>query len=103
GYPFKADAKFRDYPVEKLANFSKGTLTASGNATFKGQLKGTAPLSGTGTIQDIQASIREYAFKGAKPFPFEFDANKLTLTDGASFNGAYSTLINLKGSIGLTN
>jgi translocation and assembly module TamB len=102
-YRFKASAGFTDYSVEKLANFSKGTLTASGNATFEGELKGQAPLSGKGTIRSIQASILEYSFQGAKPFPFEFDANRLTLTEGASFNGAYRTLITLKGSIGLTN
>ena len=103
GYPFDARATFKDYSVERLANFSKGTLTASGEANFKGQLTGQAPFSGTGTIQSIQASILEYAFRGAKPFPFEFDSQRLTLTEGASFNGEYSTLINLKGSIGLTN
>ena len=103
GYPFDAKATFKDYSVERLANFSKGTLTASGEANFKGQLTGQAPFSGTGTIQSIQASILEYAFQGAKPFPFEFDSQRLTLTEGATFNGEYSTLINLKGSIGLTN
>jgi autotransporter translocation and assembly factor TamB len=103
GYRFTAEAGFTDYSVERLANFSKGTLIASGSATFEGELKGQKPLSGKGTIRSIQASILEYGFKGAKPFPFEFDANRLTLTEGASFNGAYSTLITLKGSIGLTN
>jgi hypothetical protein len=36
-------------------------------------------------IQSIQASIQEYAFRGAKPFPFEFDSQRLTLTEGATF------------------
>lgn len=103
GYRFKANAEFTNYSVEKIANFSSGTLTASGEATFEGELKGKAPLSGKGIIRSIQATILEYGFKGAKPFPFEFDANRLTLTEGASFNGAYSTLITLRGSVGLTN
>src|SRR4030095_16384935 len=103
GYRFKANADFTDYSIEKLASFSSGTLKASGEATLDGELKGQAPLSGKGVIRSIQTSIRGYAFQGAKPFPFEFDANRITLTEGASFNGAYSTLITLKGSIGLTN
>jgi len=103
GYRFKANADFTDYSVEKLASFSSGTLRASGDATIDGELKGQAPLSGKGTIRSIQTSIRGYTFQGAKPFPFEFDANRITLAEGASFNGAYSTLITLKGSIGLTN
>jgi len=103
GYRFAATAGFTNYSVERLANFSSGTLTASGKATIDGELKGQAPLSGKGIIDSVQASVRGYAFQGAKPFPFEFDANRLTLTDGASFNGAYSTSITLKGSIGLTN
>ena len=103
GYRFKANANFRDYPVEKLASFSGGTLTASGEATIDGELKGQAPLSGKGVIRSIQTTVRGYTFQGAKPFPFEFDANRLTLTEGAPFSGAYSTSITLKGSIGLTN
>jgi translocation and assembly module TamB len=103
GYRFRANADFADYSIENLANFSGGTLKASGEAAIDGELKGQAPLSGKGVIRSIQTSIRGYAFQGAKPFPFEFDANRITLTEGASFNGAYSTLVTLKGSIGLTN
>jgi translocation and assembly module TamB len=103
GYRFKANADFTDYSIENLANFSGGTLKASGEATIDGELKGQAPLTGKGVIRSIETSIRGYSFQGAKPFPFEFDANRITLADGASFNGAYSTLITLKGSIGLTN
>jgi len=102
-YPFEAFATFENYSVEKLANFPQGTLTASGNATFKGEIQGKAPFSGKGVIRSIQAMVREYEFRGSKPFEFSFDANKLTLDQEASFNGAYGTRINLKGSVGLTS
>ena len=102
-YPFLASAKFQDYSVEKLANFPQGTLSASGEATFRGELRGNIPLSGKGIIREIQARVGEYEFRGSKSFEFSFDANKLTLDEEASFNGAYGTRINLKGSIGLSN
>jgi hypothetical protein len=102
-YPFTASATFQEYSVETLANFPQGSLSASGEATFAGELRGSVPLSGKGTIRSILARVREYEFRGSKPFEFSFDANKLTLDEEASFNGAYGTRINLKGSVGLTN
>jgi len=103
GYPFTANVIFRDYSIERIANFSQGTLTASGEATITGELSGQAPFAGKGKIQSLQTTIREYQFHEAKPFAFEFDANRLKLTEGATFSGAYSTLVELKGSIGLTD
>jgi len=102
-YPFTASVNFRDYSIERIANFSQGTLTASGEATITGELTGQGPFTGKGKIQSLQTTIREYQFHEAKPFVFEFDANRLKLTEGATFSGAYSTLIELKGSIGLAD
>lgn len=102
-YPFDASAKFQDYSLEKLAHFSHGSLTASGNAVLHGAFRGATPISGTGTIQSIHARIADYPFDGAKPFGFTFDANQLKLTEEASLNGPRGTKVNLAGEIGLTN
>jgi autotransporter translocation and assembly factor TamB len=102
-YAFDASARFQDYALERLANFSQGTLIASGEANLKGQLTGQAQLSGSGVIRSLRTQIRGYPFTGSKPFAFNFDTNRLTLTEEVSLNGEYGTSVGLKGSVGLTN
>jgi autotransporter translocation and assembly factor TamB len=101
GYPIEASAKFTDYSLEKLARFSQGSLVATGNVNFEGKLAGEAAFSGTGVINSIDARIRDVEFHNAKPFEFTFDSKSITIGKGASFSGAYGTLVNMKGSIGL--
>src|SRR5262249_28329773 len=38
GYPFTAQASFKEYPIEKIAKVSQGTITATGNVTLSGLL-----------------------------------------------------------------
>ena len=101
-YPFDASVRFQNYSLEKLARFSHGSLTASGDADLRGSLRGATPLTGSGTIRSIHARIEDYSFEGAKAFGFSFDANTLKLKEEASLNGPSGTQVTVGGSIGLT-
>jgi translocation and assembly module TamB len=102
-YPFKASASFTDYSLERLAQFSRGKLTASGTVDFTGQLAGQASFSGQGVIRAITANIRDIEFQNAAPFEFAFDTKRIRLDKEATFRGAYGTRVNVKGYVGLEN
>jgi translocation and assembly module TamB len=102
GYPFKASAQFQNYSIEKLANFSQGRLSVTGNAAFRGQLTGDAPFSGEGNIRNLDARIRDVEFHNANPFEFVLEPSRIRLDKEATLTGAYGTSVNVKGSIGLS-
>jgi len=102
GYPFEATANFTNYSVERLANFSQGTLAITGNADLRGELTGDAPFSGKGTIRTLDAKIRNVEFHSASPFEFVLEPSRIRLDKEATFAGAYGTKFNIKGSVGLS-
>src|SRR4030095_207174 len=101
GYPFEASVRFQNYSIEKLANFSQGSLSVSGDATLRGQLTGKASFSGQGNIRNLDAKIRDIEFHNANPFEFALEPTRLRLDKEATFTGAYGTSVNVKGSVGL--
>jgi translocation and assembly module TamB len=101
-YPVQASAKFQNYSLEKLAQFSHGVLIASGDAELSGSLRGSSAFSAKGVIRAIRARIEDYPFEGSKPFGFSLDANQLKLTEEATFSGPRGTSMNLSGAVGLT-
>jgi translocation and assembly module TamB len=99
GYPFKAHAGFVDYPLERIARFSEGSLVVTGNADFSGLLTDSSSWRGTGRIDGAGLQIRETSVRPAKPFTFSFNKAELTVSD-VTLTGQ-STQVALAGTIGL--
>jgi translocation and assembly module TamB len=101
GYPFTAKTKFKQYSIEKLANFKTGTLTVSGDADLKGSLSDLAHISGDGHIDPMELGIQDQHLQSTRPFAFDFNSERLNLTDVSLVNDT-GTQMNMSGTIGLT-
>jgi len=99
GYPFNARASFTQYPVERIAKFSQGTISATGIANLTGVLAEPKRLRGNGRIESTDIRIKPIDLRATKPFTFEFNSESLTLND-AALSGE-STEVILSGTIGL--
>ena len=97
GYPFQAHASFTQYPLERIARFSDGTIIATGNANLSGKLS-DQNLQGDGRIESAEVRIRDTGLRTTKPFTFEFNSDRLALT-GVTLTGQ-STQVSLAGTIG---
>ncbi|PYS50647.1 MAG: hypothetical protein DMG13_20580 [Acidobacteria bacterium] len=98
-YPFTARAAFNGYPLERVAGLSEGTIVATGTADLSGSLTDRTRFRGMGQIQSFEAVIQGQNLRPTKPFNFEFDADRLTVT-GVTLTGQ-ATQVNLSGTIGL--
>ena len=100
GFPFTARASFTDYSIERLIGFEQGTVTLTGRADLAGTITDRSGLRGNGQIQSAAALIQGQQVTSNRPFTFEFDSNRVTLS-GVSLTGA-GTAVNLAGTIGFT-
>lgn len=100
GYPFTAEAAFTQYPLERIAHWSDGAIIASGSANLAGSLANQSGIHGNGRIDKADIRVRQIDLHSTQPFTFDFDSSRLTL--GAVTLGGTSTLVNVKGKIGLT-
>lgn len=100
GYPFKATANFKQYPVERIAKLSEGTISATGTANFSGMLTDRTRLHGEGRIESAEARVQQTALRTTKPFTFGFNSDELSVT--ALDLAGQSTTVTLTGTIGLT-
>ena len=98
-YPFTAHANFIQYPVEHIAKSSEGTINATGSANLSGLLTDQTRLRGDGRIESADLRIRGIGLRATKPFTFDFDPDRLTLS-GVTLTGQ-ATQVNLEGTIGL--
>jgi translocation and assembly module TamB len=103
GYPFTAHADFKRYSIERLAGFTRGTLTVSGNAELTGSLKDIAHVTGGGQINPIEIGISNEPIHSTKPFAFAFDSEQLKLLDDVALVSAEGTEFVMNGTVGLTS
>ena len=90
GYPFTATVSLSELRDRTGRELLAGNTHSTGDCDYYRTARpGKTPFTGKGDIQSLQTTIREYQFHEAKPFVFEFDANRLKLTEGATFSGAY--------------
>lgn len=100
GYPFTAEAAFTQYPLEHIAHWSDGAIIASGTANLAGALANQSGIHGNGRIDRADIRVRQIDLHSSQPFTFDFDSSRLTL--GAVTLAGTSTMVNVKGRIGLT-
>jgi len=100
GYPFTAQAKFTDYPIERIARLQQGTIAATGSANLSGLLTDRARLKGEGRIERASLRLQNVPLETTKPFTFDFNVDRLTLT-GVTLTGE-KTEINVAGTIAFT-
>jgi translocation and assembly module TamB len=99
GYPFTARASFNQYPLERIAGLSEGTIAATGTADLSGSLTDRTRFRGQGQIQSAEAVIQGQNLRPTRPFNFEFNSERLTVT-GVTLIGQ-ATQVSLGGTIGL--
>jgi translocation and assembly module TamB len=100
GYPFTAVATFNQYPLEHVAHWSEGAITATGTANLAGSLANQSGIRGNGRIDRADLRVREVNLHSVQPFTFDFDSTRLTL--GTVTLAGTATMIDVKGRIGLT-
>jgi translocation and assembly module TamB len=98
GYPFTGRANFTQYALERLANFSGGSIIATGNANLSGSLTDSSRLRGNGRIESADIRIQETILRPTQPFDFAFTAAELTVSN-VTLTGQ-STKVALAGTIG---
>ena len=102
GYPFTAQARFKQYPVERLARIP-GTVTATGSVTLSGLLTDRTRLRGQGQIEAADLRLQDVPdvpLQTTKPFTIEFNSDRLTLI-GVTLKGE-ATQVNVAGTIAFT-
>jgi translocation and assembly module TamB len=99
GYPFTAHATFDRYPLERIAGLSEGTVVATGSATFSGSFNDRTQFHGQGQIQSAEAIIQKQSVRTTKPFSFDFNSDRLTVT-GVTLTGQ-ATQVSMAGTVGL--
>jgi len=99
GYPFTARAVFNQYSVEHIAQFSQGSIVATGNANLSGLLTDSSRLRGDGRIESADIRVQDTNLKPTQPFTFSFDPTELTVSN-VTLTGQ-STQVTLAGTIGL--
>ena len=102
GYPFTAQAKFKQYPVERLARIP-ATVTATGNVTLSGLLTDRTRLRGQGQIEAADLRLQDVPdvpLQTTKPFTIEFNSDRLNLI-GVTLKGE-ATQVNVAGTIAFT-
>jgi translocation and assembly module TamB len=99
GYPFTAKAMFTQYPLQRIAGLSEGSVTATGSATFSGLVTDLSHLSGEGRIENAEARIQQQTMRTSKPFTFDFNSTRLNVS-GVSITGQ-ATQVSVAGTIGL--
>src|SRR5207253_8326465 len=83
GYPFTAQAKFKQYPVERLARIP-ATVTATGNVTLSGLLTDRTRLRGQGQIEAADLRLQDVPdvlFKTTKMYTIKFKYDQLLRVD----------------------
>lgn len=100
GYPFMGNARFSDYHVDQLANMPTGSLVATGAASFGGRLMDLSTLEGEGRILALTASFEERELQVLEPFTFQFDSERLSLSEIDLSGGV--TSLRLGGTVGLS-
>jgi translocation and assembly module TamB len=100
GYPFNSNASFVEYPLERLAKLSEGTLAVTGNATITGLLTDTSTLRGQGRIESASAVIQQRTLSPTQPFTFDFTSDRLAVSNLTISGGA--TEIRIAGTIGFS-
>jgi translocation and assembly module TamB len=103
GNAFTAQAAFKSYSIEHLAGFSRGSLVVSGNATLRGSLNDLTHVSGEGNIDPIEIVVQDQSLKSTKPFAFDFNAERLNITDLALVSAKNAQQVNVSGTVGLTS
>ena len=99
GYPFTAQARFKQYPVERLARIP-GTVTATGNVNLSGLLTDRTRLRGQGQIEAADLRLQDVPdvpLQTTKPFTFDFNSDRLNLI-GVTLKGE-ATQVNVAGTI----
>ena len=99
GYPFTAQARFRQYPVERLARIP-GTITATGNVNLFGLLTDRTRVRGQGQIEAADLRLQDVPdvpLQTTKPFTFDFNSDRLNLI-GVTLKGE-ATQVNVAGTI----
>jgi translocation and assembly module TamB len=100
-YPFTAHATFTRYALDRIAGLTEGsTLVVTGAADLSGSLTDRKRFRGQGQIQTAEATIQSQNVRTTKPFAFDFNSDRLTITD-VTLTGP-ATQVNLVGTIGLT-
>jgi translocation and assembly module TamB len=99
GYPFTAQASFKQYELQRLANFSGGSIVATGNANLSGSLTDRNRLRGEGRIDSAEIHIQDTNLTPSKPFTFSFTPAELSVSD-VTLTGQ-ATQVTLAGTIGL--
>src|SRR5207249_3815087 len=102
GYPFTAQAKFIQYPVQRLARIP-ATVTATGNVTLSGLLTDRTRLRGQGQIEAADLRLQDVPdvpLQTTKPFTIEFNSDRLNLI-GVTLRGE-ATQVNVAGTIAFT-
>jgi translocation and assembly module TamB len=97
GYPFTAQASFNQYSLERIAKLTQGTITASGKVTLSGLLTDRNRLNGKGQIESADFRLQDTPLHTTKPFTFDFNSDRLTLT-GVTLAGQ-ATQLNVAGTI----
>lgn len=101
GYPFTAQASFNQYSIEKLAKFSQGTISATGNVKLSGLLTDRSHITGQGTIETANVRVQDTPLHTTKPFTIDFNSDRLTLT-GVTLAGE-ATQLNVAGTIAFSD
>jgi translocation and assembly module TamB len=99
GYPFTARANFTQYPLDRVAKFSGGSIVATGNANLTGLLTDGSRLRGEGRIETADIRIQETTLRPTQPFTFAFNPSEMTVSN-VTLSGQ-STQLTLAGTIGL--
>ena len=101
GYPFTAQAKFNQYPVERIAQLSEGTIRLTGNVDLSGLLTDRARLQGRGQIEAANLSLQGQELQTTKPFGVDFNSDRLTVS-AVSLTGK-GTRVDVAGTIAFTD
>jgi translocation and assembly module TamB len=101
GYPFTAQTSFTQYPLEQFAKLPRGNIVATGSASLSGTLADLSRLRGNGQIEAAEVRVEGIDLRTAKPFKFDFDSTRLSLSD-VGLTGR-STVVNVAGTVGLTD
>jgi hypothetical protein len=101
GYPFQGTASFVDYGADRPAGLSSGSLTATGSASFGGQLLDMAALEGSGQVTDLTVRFQDRDLRVSQPFTFEFDTQRVQVSS-IELTGDATALV-LEGTVALSD
>lgn len=100
GYPFQGTVSFVEYGADRPVGLSNGSLTATGLASFGGQLLDLATLKGSGQVTGLTARFQERDLRVSQPFTFEFDTERVQVSSIELMGDA--TALVLEGTVALS-